>query len=332
MTEDRARDEMLLIEFLLGRADAEQGREIARRLPTDAPLRRLKQDVANTLAAMKLLPPVEPPANLLARTMARIDSARQAAARAARREASRPWSNSTFSLRELAAVAASLLLIVTILVPSMRQARRRAMQGQCASHLGQIGAGLSAYASQNGESLPVAADHRFRWLPGGSGPVVSNSSALYKLVQAEMAPPQVFQCPAAGREPLVAQSGMTDFPGAKFVTYSYQHPLSPEGVLRRDRFSPVEQASFVAGADQTPLVVQGQAGPMRLNATTSENHNSTGQNVLYLTSSVKWVRDANVGVGGDNIWHVEGVVDYRGDEQPARRTDTFLPPAYSGKP
>jgi hypothetical protein len=45
---------------------------------------------------------------------------------------------------------------------------------------------------------------------------------------------------------------------------------------------------------------------------------------------VQWKRRPNVGVGGDNIYLVQGVVDYKGTETPASDTDSFILPAWSG--
>ncbi len=61
----------------------------------------------------------------------------------------------------------------------------------------------------------------------------------------------------------------------------------------------------------------------------SLNHGARGQNVLYLSGHVAWAETPAAGVGGNNIYLIEGVDDYRGDESPAEPTDSFLLPAYA---
>jgi type II secretory pathway pseudopilin PulG len=325
-------DELLLIDYLLGRADAGEAREVERRLQSEPAFRAKKEALANTFAAIRLLPPVEPPEGLVERTLARVELVRRAEARTLRQETARPWANSTFSLRELIAVAASIILVVSVLLPSFRQARSKAMQGQCASNMGQIGTAVSSYASENAEFLPAAMDQKAQWLPAGNQPTVSNSSALFKLVRRGLASASAFQCPGVGSGGFAVQDNMTDFPGAKYINYSYQHSLSPEGQLRRDRFSPKEQESMAIAADQSPIFTGGQFHAERVDAPTSENHRSAGQNVLYLNSAVRWVNQPNVGVNGDNIFRAGTLTNYTGNETPASRLDTFLLPATYQKP
>ena len=45
--------------------------------------------------------------------------------------------------------------------------------------------------------------------------------------------------------------------------------------------------------------------------------------------SVKFAKDANAGVRGNNIYLAEGIYQYRGEETPVSPTDSFLLPAYT---
>jgi len=326
------RDELLLIDYLLGRADGEPSREVESRLQSDAAFRRRSEALANTFAALRLLPQAEPPDGLVGHTVARVALARKTDEYVARQETARPWALSTFTLREALAVAASIILLISVFVPSLRQAKKKALESQCASNLGQIGTAVSAYANANDNFLPAAMDQREQWLQNGNRPVVSNSVALFKLVNAKLVSASVFQCPAVGRVTLVVQPGMMDFPEAKYVSISYQHALAPEGPMRRDRFSPAEQESMVIAGDQSPVFADGRFHPDRVGAATSENHGADGQNVLYLAGHVRWVTQPDVGVNHDNIFLAGDLVDYQGDETAASRRDSFLLPAYSPKP
>jgi len=332
MSQNPSRDEQLLIDCILGCATPEEAREAQERLAQEESLHRLKVSLDNTFAALDLLPEVEAPADLASRTAARVALVRAGEAYVARRESARPWTTGTFSLRELVAVAACILLLVAVFVPSLRQARRAALQNQCASNVGQIGTALSAYASQNEERLPSVLDEKAQWLRAGGQPAVSNSAALFRLVKGGLAAAPAFQCPAVGGGTFAVQDGMNDFPGTEYVQVSYQHTASPEGPLRRDQFSPAEAESMVILADQSPLFLGGSFHPEAVGAGTSPNHGGAGQNVLYLNAGVRFVNNPNVGVGQNNIFLAGNLVDYRGDERPVSRTDTFLTPAYSPKP
>jgi len=325
---DPGRDEMLLIDFLLDRAGPEESREAQRRLASDEAFRRLKENLAHAFAALDLLPEAQVPANLVARTVARVGLARKTDAYLARQETARPWAVSVFSLRELVAVAASILLIVSVFVPSLRQAHRKALQGQCASNVGQIGAALSSYASQNSEHLPTVMGQKAQWLAAGNQPVVSNSAALFKLINAKLVAPQVFQCPAVGRGGFVVRVDMTDFPGGQFISYSYDHTGGPDGPLRRDQFTPAEQEARPILADSSPLFQGGAFHPEKVNAATSENHGEAGQNVLYINPAVRWVNQPDVGINNDNIFKAGSLNNYSGNELPTNRDDTVLMPNF----
>ena len=322
------RDELLLIDFLLGRAAPEEAAEVERRLPSEEALRGLKRNLEHTFAAMDLLPEAEMPEGLVERAVARVGLARKTDAYLARQETARPWHVGTFSLRELLAVAASILLIVSVFVPSLRQARNRSLQNQCAANIGQLGSAISSYASANGELLPAAVNQKGQWLAAGNRPAVSNSTALYRLVVVGLAPPAVFQCPAVGQGGFAAREGMKDFP-ASTVSYSYVHTNSPDGPLRRNEFSPAEQEEMVILADQSPVFKNGQFAPEGVLASTSDNHGAVGQNVLYLNPAVRWTNQPNVGIQNDNIFLAGDRTTYEGNEAPTNRRDTFLLPASS---
>jgi hypothetical protein len=245
-------------------------------------------------------------------------------------------------LRELAAVAAILVLMLGVFSIWQRQARREHLGGLCRSQVGQIGTGLLTYANAHDGFLPAADLAQHRWLPKPGVPAVSNSSGLFRLVIADFVSPSAFTCPAlevegGSKAGFAVQPGMSDFPGAGTINYSYQHTLGGRR-LSRQVLAPVAESMAIM-ADSTPLFVGGQFRRDRVHAAASDNsdnHDQAGQNVLYLDMHVVWrdrpdvgVGGNNVGVGGDNIFLVKGIFDYDGDERPASDIDTFLLPAYS---
>ena len=331
MTEHDAHDEQELIDFLLGQS--EDPAATRRRLQTDPAFRTLQDDIKNAFAALNLLPEAAAPADLAARTMQRIAQHQQVNVLLARQEINRrTWWRPTFSLRDLIAAAAAIILVAVSLVPSLQQAGQQARIDLCAAQMGQIGTALGAYANDNRGHLPVVMADSSSWLATDNGPASSNSAGLFKLVPGQYAPATVFHCPGlgGGTDAFVVQSGMTDFPGRQYISYSYQHALGA-AALSRSRPDLMAVASEMAIlADNTPLFGGGQFIPGRMKLLVSDNHARSGQNVLYLDMHVGWSPVPEAGVAGDNIYLVRGIYSYRGDEAPADVTDSFLLPAYTG--
>jgi len=326
-------DEGVLIDWLRGELSEQQADEVRTRLDRDEAFRRLHDDIRHTFAAMDLLGELEPPETLTSDTMARIRQARRTEALLAREQSRRRSFAPTFSLRELGAVAAVLVLMAAVFVPSIRQGRQMAQIGQCASNTGQIGSALLAYANSNDGYLPTVDAPRgeLHWVPVGANDGFSNSSALYKLIADGHASPLVFQCPAGDQGTFVVQAGMTDFPAGRFVGYSYQHSAGAGGIRYDDPQRLSVADSLAVLADCTPLFENGRFDPTQVRAKASSNHNGTGQNVLYLDMHVNWAPDAEAGVRGNNIYLADGVYSYRGDEAPAGPTDSFLLPSFAAQ-
>jgi hypothetical protein len=332
--QQRHADEALLIDFVLGRCSEAEAEQIRRRLEREADLAALHQDVRNTRAVVRLLPQVEPPENLAVRTVARIRQAKATDALIARQESGRvSILRPTFSIRELGAVAAAALLMAVVFLPSVQEARKRSNIVRCAAQQGQIGTALLNYANENGGSLPSTSAPNNRWLATDGEAVASNSSGLFKLVNANYANPVTFQCPSSSggqAANFAVQAGMMDFPADKFINYSYQHTVG-HGLSMNDPAIQPHASQMAIMADANPLFRQGRFQPARLRASGSDNHDGAGQNVLYLDMHAQWADHPTVGVAGNNIFLAEGIYDYRGDETPVGPTDTFLLPAYSGR-
>lgn len=136
---------------------------------------------------------------------------------------------SGFTLIELLVVVSIISLLISILLPAIGRARELARRTACAMNLSGIGKGLYIYASENGESLPVAAPnstmnpqpvaveyYNMTGKYGGVGmdpgnPTVnppgnywrqlSTTRNLWQLVKAGGASPQSFICPSSGDRP-----------------------------------------------------------------------------------------------------------------------------------
>ncbi len=318
-------DEQVLIDYVLKRCDEPTVLAVRQRLETDAAFASLHRDIAHCFAALGCYESPEPPANLLERTMARIRASRSTETLLKVTPIARAFRAPTFSLRELAAIAAAIVVMVGILVPTLRQTDQVRKQSQCAANQGQIGTGLGHYASEHGELLPASLGHGNAWLPSGGERVASNSAGIFGLVGAGYVQPGAFQCPAVGGKSFAVAAGMTDFPSAQNNNYNYQHSLS--GPLNRaapELRDLVRQMAILS--DASPVFANGTFSPERVTRQVSDSHNQTGQNVLYLDMHVDWATGARVGVNGNNIWLAEGVVNYTGTETPVSPADSFLLP------
>ena len=308
-----------------------EDQDLDARLAAEKALADHHRDVTATLAAVGLLPEVEPPAGLVARTIERIRQKQQTDALLAREGLSAPVRRPAFSLRELGAMAAVAAMLACVLLPAVRRASQVAAAGQCAARAGQIGSAMTDYANAHDDRLPAAGSQQ-RWL--GTSAQGGTSAGLFKLVAAGYAPPAVFRCPAGSGEgtgDFEVRAGMVDFPSPDAVGFSYQHTFGANELRRSHPAVATVAESMAILADQSPVFDEGRTqSPAQPNEkANSHNHGQTGQNVLYLDMHVAWVQTPDAGVMGDNIYLAKGVKTYRGDEAPTGPTDTFLLPAYT---
>ena len=328
--EQHARDEQLLIDFLLGRCDRQQAEEVAARLGDDPAFHDLHDRLDRTFSVLNKMPEPAAPADLTERTLAGIDAARRRTAELARTELGGGSSRSTFSMRELAGIAAAIILIVAVIVPIVQQTNERALRSDCRARVGQIGAGAQRYAAANDGLLPGADPTRHRWLATGDEPSASTSAPLFELAKGGFVPVTVFVCPAVGGRPTLYRitSAMTDFPSAMHISYSYQHSLGGRRISINDPALAAVSENMAILSDGTPAFV-GNAFRADLAHKSSHNHGGDGQNVLYLPGNVSWSGTPAAGVSGNNIFLAEGVEDYEGTETPSNETDSFLLPTFS---
>lgn len=335
MTGNPAEDESLLLDYLLHRCDDAARREVAERLRRDQAFAALHEDLRHTFEALDLMAEYEPPSHLVRRAIRKIRRERRAELKAVHAELRRGAPRPMLSLREMAVVAAAALLVALVFVPAVHKARYRALIGQCASNTGEIGTALRTHANAHDGRLPLSDPSNGRWMPAGDQPAASNAAALFKLVKDGLTSPRTFQCPGlGGGEPASfdVRADMDNFPGSRYVSYSYQHavgPASPTRAIKAEEGDVPQSMAILA--DHTPVFRDGRFLRDRVEAPASDNHDGAGQNVLYLDMHVAWKDRAEAGVEGNNIYLVDGLLDYRGDEAPNGPTDSFLLPAFCGK-
>jgi len=333
MAEITNNDEQLIIDLLLGQLSPDLRADLEQRLRDEPQLRTLHDDLANTFKALALVQGAQAPDDLVERTIRRIARHQQTNALLARQEINRrTWSLPTFSMRELIGVAAAVLLLAAIFIPSVLHIREQGRIVQCASQIGQIGSALQTYAMENSGHLPVSRTEPAPWLATQNRQASSNSAGLFKLVPSKYASATIFQCPGSGRtEGFVLKADMNDFPSRRHISYSYQHSMG-NGLSINNQDLTAAASNMAILSDDNPLFKNGVFQAHRLSPPIrSDNHNRTGQNVLYIDMHVAWADHPNVGIDGDNIFIIDGVYSYRGDEIPVRPTDSFLLPAFTGQ-
>ncbi len=321
-----ARDEEQLMDYFAGHLVPAERVEVERRLEYDYRFRRKEDAVRNLFSVMDRYGEPAVPANLAEKTIERARLSNYAVNTFGMRRDGGGAYRPTFSRWEIAAVAAVLLFMAGILIPSFIASGRRAAVNQCGTRVGRIGAALKTYALDHDEMLPSVKTQRKRWLGGTGEHTESNSQALFKLLSdGYVQSPVVFQCPSVAGSSFAVEKGMSDFPAPELVSFSYQHSIGREIALG----SNYARQMAILG-DQTPVFDSNGFRREEAHSPISHNHGGAGQNVLYLDGHVEWASESDAGVHGDNIYLVRNVREYDGSEAPVDTTDTFLLPSWTG--
>src|SRR4030042_5976486 len=235
---------------------------------------------------------------------------------------------------EMAAIAASIIIIVGVLVPTMGFARQKYWQKKCGTQLGSFFQGLSSYiADHDGQHPSVATTAGAAWWKIGyqGKENQSNTRRIYILVREGYISPSAFICPGnRGRNLQIESSKIPtykDFPDRRYVTYSFQISCSTtqEGKL---------QCRKVTMADLNPLFekLPNYDSPFRVSldknllTVNSSNHNRRGQNVLFGDGRVEFLKTRHTGSDHDDIFTLQDTDIYQGCEMPSCETDFLLAP------
>jgi len=232
------------------------------------------------------------------------------------------------NLRDIVAVAAMIVLMVGVGVPSLLNMRDRNLRMGCSQNLALVGQALQQYASTYASSLPFVG-----WKPGASWRpssdpnvlTISNRRHVYPLLVGRfIVDPRVLVCPGRGGVPMPPDQvrQRSDFLESRNFSYAYYNMA---GV----RPSRTDHPQLPVMADDNPAFDEGVPLFDRLGWTdrtqrNSPAHGGRGQNVLTLAGHMKWTTDPNSGIDGDNIWTLQGVELYNGQEGPTSPNDAHL--------
>lgn len=235
---------------------------------------------------------------------------------------------------EVAAIAAMIFVVAGISFPTLQNARQNYWKTKCSAQLATMASGISQYAADHDDSLPVVATAAGSpwWKVGDQGTQnQSNTRHLWLLVQNKYVEPETFVCPAriegkASKLDRTQVAKLSDFPNRKYVTYSFRI-VSDQNANRLTRGNQVLISDMNPVFENLPrdyykdldLKVDDQM--LKAN---SLNHKGKGQNVLLSDASVSFHNDRNI--AGDDMFTVKGQTSYRGNEVPTQAGDNFLAP------
>jgi len=328
----------LLLDLHLGQLSDSAAAALRQRIAADPALAAQHETLAGLFENLRRFDAPPAPRDLVARIAARVAAApaaprlvRSSAGDEPSESASLGWILRIRSVRDIAAVAAVIVLAVGLGVPSLLSLRERSQRMACSWNLSQVGQGLQAYASAFGDSLPfIGWDRRANTWQPTSDPSLEprpNRSHVYALLRNGLVQSQAFVCPAGQDVPMPAElvARSNDFLESRNVSYAYQNMAGERPTLR-------EQPGLPIMADDNPLFDNGLplfevprrlglGDPLRVN---SRAHRGKGQNLLTLDGHVRWADSPEAGLAGDNIWTLQNVREYTGREGPQAATDSHL--------
>jgi prepilin-type processing-associated H-X9-DG protein len=235
---------------------------------------------------------------------------------------------------DAAAVAAVIFLIVSVLIPSFGFARYQHYKNVCQRHLGNIYRCFTIYCSDFDGELPyVETKEGAPWCEIGeegeeNHSVTRSPYLLLKLNYSRN--PGDFICKGRKQkcfEPLTISQvqDYDDFPSRNHVSYSFPLPCRkllkitllgsrPLMVDRNPVFEKVQDDHFEVRLDT------------KLSTRNSINHGECGQNASFADGHVEFLKNRHIGIPQDDMFTLQNVKIYRGNEWPACDSDLFYIP------
>lgn len=220
-----------------------------------------------------------------------------------------------FSLLELLVIIAIMVLLMSIVAPTLAKIQQQARQTACGTNLHGLSQAMQLYG-QNGQGLFPAicsmSENGSMYLfnpanrtaaPSTTG-IPSPTVDLWAIVRRAYTVPKQFLCPATKDEGDPAQDPLAyyDFQELTNLSYGYQYQHDPDvGILGPDSdpMSPLmaDGNPYIKGGISPTDFADDRMSRFRGN---SRNHpNTAGQNVLYVSGHVVFERGPDIGLSGN---------------------------------
>ena len=327
--EARSRDDWLLADQL-GQLTPEDRARLVDAMRRDERLAERHRRLQSILEPLDSWTVPEPPARLADRVIARV-SRTMADAPVLRLPplatgAEVSGRKTPFAMRDLVAVAATIVLVGVILIPGVSRVGGESRRLACSNNLGSIGQAVATYAADYGGALPVASSiPGGRWLQvsTGGGPYTPNRRNAFLLLQFRyVQEAKAFVCPSCNKSQVMRVANphaLSDFPDTRNCSY---HLLNMSGPTPRLTVAPRHPLM----ADSNPLFVGGRFHRISPEMPSPNHRRPRGQNILCFDGAVDWTVTPKVGPSEDNIWQAGAVRIYQGTEMQTSAEDTFLVP------
>ena len=233
--------------------------------------------------------------------------------------------------REIASIAAVVLLLISITVPMLQNARAQAVRQKCCAHMMGAAIGFSQYGNDHQGNLPAITDPQTNdnWLQSRA-----NSANLFALAKSGFVTLETLSCPGnKNAEVNTKFLAGTNWPDRSGAGYAYQNQLGPI----RTKWQQTGQSIPVL-SDCNPIADSSakhldNPNFMGMPANMiSPSHGGKLQNVLLTDGSV--IQLTQPIYNGDNIWLPRNInpepesakVRLTGREFPVSESDSMLIP------
>ena len=330
----------LIFDYSIGLADPAEAAQAEQLIARDIEAAELYDTIRQAIAPLALLPPEICPDDLADRTVRRVcqlDGGRVAAQEASPRVIRLGFPRNLSNAAGVVIVAASVVLIIGVVMRSSDIMRHRHHNLMCRNQLADIYRALNLYTADYDNVLPaVARADGAHWHRIGdqSPQSASNTRPLFLLLAHRYTEtPENFICCSRARvqlPPLKRADIAThrDFPSRCYITYSY-------ALLPHQR---VPKATFGARplmADMNPhfealLSDDPQASPPLFDKTAARlnslNHGRRGQNVLWGDGHARYLSTRFIGNSRDDIYTLKDNALGDCKTLPVCLDDAFLAP------
>ena len=243
------------------------------------------------------------------------------------------------SFGEMAAIAAAIMLIASVLIPSLNFARQKYWVQQCQKQMSSVFAGLSSYISDHDGREPraVARPGSFWCRVGYQGQDNHSSTRpMWMLVKFDYVNPSDFVCPGRsdGRALQLNSAQIEkycDFPAKRYITYSPRIHCTESSKKPLLGAEPILVDSNPIFDDVKPNTSRGFIRKLSddLLKSNSRNHRGRGQNVLYGDGAAGFSKVRLLGAQQDDMFLLRNMAPgtkIKGDEMPECEQDFFFAP------